>query len=133
MVIDVPMGADFSKLQLTEVLYSPEVGYTLISIGKLDEKGFSATFSGGKCTIHGPDGGCVGKVPKSSKGLYKVQHMRGDEANSAQEILTLDMLHRRLGHISPQAAKKLVDKGFVTGMQLEPKPNKDILRLCEGH
>jgi hypothetical protein len=72
MVIDVPIGANFSKLQLTEVLYSPEVGYTLISIEKLDEKGFLATFSGDKCTICGPDGRCVGKVPKSGKGLYKV-------------------------------------------------------------
>ncbi|KAJ7872022.1 hypothetical protein B0H14DRAFT_3567332 [Mycena olivaceomarginata] len=32
MVIDVPNGVDVSKLHLTEVLYSPEVGYTLISM-----------------------------------------------------------------------------------------------------
>ena len=56
MVINVPKGIESSKLQLTEVLYSPEVGYTLILIGRLDEKGFSATFSGGKCAIHGPNG-----------------------------------------------------------------------------
>ena len=56
MVINVPKDTDVSKLQLTEVLYSPEVGYTLVSIGRLDKKGFSATFSGGKCTIHGPKG-----------------------------------------------------------------------------
>ena len=93
MVINIPIGVNFSKLQLTEVLYSPEVGCTLISIGKLDEKGFSAAFSGGKCTIHGPDGECVGEVPKSGKGLYKVQHETDEEANSAKEILTLDMLH----------------------------------------
>ena len=56
MVINVPRGVKFSKLQLTEVLYSPEVGYTLISIGRLNKKGFSATFSGRKCAIHGPNG-----------------------------------------------------------------------------
>jgi hypothetical protein len=65
MVVDVPKGANFSQLQLTEVLYSPEVGYTLISIGKLDEKGFSATFSDGKCSICGLDGEPVGEIPKS--------------------------------------------------------------------
>ena len=42
--------------------------------------------------------------------------MRGEEANLAKETLTLDMLHCRLRHISPQAAKKLVDQGFVTGV-----------------
>lgn len=61
-------GADISQLQLTEVLYSPEVGYTLVSIGKLDENGFSVTFSGGKCVLKGPDGSHVGEVPKTPKG-----------------------------------------------------------------
>jgi hypothetical protein len=112
MVIDVPIGTNFSKLQLTEVLYSLEVGYTLISIRKLDEKGFSATFSGSKCMIRGPDGRCVGEVPKSGKGLYKVQHEKGEEANIAEETLTLDMLHRCLKHISPQAVKKLVNRAL---------------------
>jgi len=56
MVIDVSDGAQSSQLCLTEVLYAPEVGYTLISIGWLDDKGFSATFLGGKCLIQGPDG-----------------------------------------------------------------------------
>src|SRR5271163_4551832 len=30
MPIDIPNGIDTSKLQLTEVLYSPEVGYNLV-------------------------------------------------------------------------------------------------------
>ncbi|KAF9545221.1 hypothetical protein CPC08DRAFT_608933, partial [Agrocybe pediades] len=51
MVIDVPDGASTSQLRLTEVLYSPEVGYTLISIGKLDDLGFDMRFKGGKCRI----------------------------------------------------------------------------------
>jgi len=51
LVIDIPNGVDISQLHLTEVLYSPQVGYTLVSIGRLDEKGFSATFGGGKCIL----------------------------------------------------------------------------------
>ena len=70
MVIDIPDSAQFSQLHLTEVLYTPEVGYTLISIGWLDGKGFSATFSGGKCLIQGPNGNQVGEAPKDKCGLY---------------------------------------------------------------
>ena len=33
MVIDMPNGTDISQLCLMEVLYSPEVGYTLVSVG----------------------------------------------------------------------------------------------------
>jgi len=66
MTINVPDGADVSQLKLTEVLYSPEVGYTLVSVGRLDEKGFEVIFSGGKCTIKGPNGEHVGAVPCGS-------------------------------------------------------------------
>ena len=52
MTIDIPNSVDILQLKLTEVLYSPEVGYTLVSVGCLDEKGFEVTFSGSKCTIH---------------------------------------------------------------------------------
>ncbi|KAJ3979442.1 hypothetical protein F5890DRAFT_1387471, partial [Lentinula detonsa] len=51
IIVDVPNSVDATKLELTEVLYSPEVGYTLVSMGKLDDHGFMATFAGGKCTI----------------------------------------------------------------------------------
>ncbi|KAF8235492.1 hypothetical protein L208DRAFT_1256857 [Tricholoma matsutake] len=95
LVANVPNGVNSSKLQLTEVLYSPEVGYILVSIGHLDEKGFSANFSSGKCSITGPDG------------------------NAAEEVLTLDQLHHCLGHISVNMAKKLAMDGFVTGLCLE--------------
>ncbi|KAJ3737604.1 hypothetical protein DFJ43DRAFT_967599, partial [Lentinula guzmanii] len=47
ITVDVPNGVDATKLELTEVLYSPEVGYTLVSMGRLDDHGFSATFAGG--------------------------------------------------------------------------------------
>jgi len=44
MIINVSNGANISQLRLTEVLYSPEVGYTLVSVGRLDEKGFELPF-----------------------------------------------------------------------------------------
>ena len=47
MTIDVPNGLETSKLQLMEVLYSPEVGYTLVSVGNLDDNRFMVTFGGG--------------------------------------------------------------------------------------
>ena len=47
MTIDVPDRDNFSQLHLKEVLYSPDVGYTLISIGNLDEEGFLTEFAGG--------------------------------------------------------------------------------------
>jgi hypothetical protein len=53
LTIDLPNGTDSSKLVLTKVLYSPEVGYTLVSVGRLDNLGFIMTFGDSKCTICG--------------------------------------------------------------------------------
>ncbi|KAG2067447.1 hypothetical protein BDR04DRAFT_1027556, partial [Suillus decipiens] len=51
MVIEVPNGVVVSQLQLTEVLYLPEVGYALVSIRCLDELRYSATFTDRKCIL----------------------------------------------------------------------------------
>ena len=130
MTIDVPDGADFSQLHLKEVLYSPDVGYTLISIGNLDEEGFSAEFAGGKCVLTGPNGDHVGMIPKTSKGLYRVEH-ESEAANTAEEKLTLMQFHRRMGHISVDTARKLVMKGFVTGVCLDENRNDENF-FCES-
>ena len=130
LVIDVPNGVDINQLHLTEVLYSPEVGYTLVSIGRLDENGFSATFGGGKCVLRGPEGECIGQVPKNPKGLYRVEH-EADSANAATEAITIDQFHRRMGHISPLIAKKLVDNKLVTGVRLAETLSGDPF-FCES-
>ena len=115
MVINIPNGADITQLKLTEVLYLPEVGYTLVSIGHLDEKGFTVTFLGSQCTIHGSDSSQIGAVPKM-KGLYRVAHDEHESANAVDEELTLDQFHHWMGHISTGVARKLVEKGFMTSV-----------------
>ena len=130
LVIDVPNGVDINQLHLTKVLYSPEVGYTLVSIGQLDENGFSAMFGGGKCVLRGPEGECVGQVPKNPKGLYRVEH-EADSANAATEAITINQFHRRMGHISPLIAKKLIDNKLIMGVHLAETPSGDPF-FCES-
>ena len=121
LVIDVPNDSGANELRLLEVLYSPEVAYTLVSIGRLDEDGFSVTFGGGKCTIRDANKEVVGVVPKIAMRIYKVEHEEG-VANEAEERLTLGCFHRRMGHVSPDVAHKLVRDQLVTGVRLEYTP-----------
>jgi len=132
MVIDVPDGMDISKMKLTEVLYSPEVRYTLISIGHLDKAGFSATFGQGQCEIHSSDGEQMGTIPKSMKGLYHIIHESakpesGDSANAATTHLTAMEFHHQMGHVSPVVAECLVTQGFVTGVSLNTSADEPTL------
>ena len=83
LIVDVPNGCDVTKLRLTEVLYSPAVGYTLVSIGCLDQLGYSITFGDGTCTIHSPDDDVIGRIPKTHAGLYHVIHTGADDGANA--------------------------------------------------
>ena len=93
MIVEVPNRYDVSKLHLTKVLFSLEVGYTLVSIGCLDELGLSTTFAEGFCTIKGSDGETIGRILCTSKGLYHVVHEH-ETANAAAETVTVMELHR---------------------------------------
>ena len=119
MVIEVLNSMKSSQLQLTEVLYSSEVGYTLVSIGRLDEFGYLTTFGDGKCTIQDASGGTVGQIPQSAKAVYKVVHDDCEPTYAVDETVTWTKLHRRMGHISPGVAKKLAENSLVTGIQVD--------------
>jgi len=124
MIVEVPNGVDTSELRLTEVLYSPEVGYTLISSGQLDKCGFQFSFGNGKCQIFAPDGEKMGEISQNSRGLYRHVTEKAS-VNSAIETLTLEQFHRRMGHISLEVSRKLVSNGFVTGVRLETTSSGD--------
>jgi len=130
LVINVPNGDEFTQLCLKGVLFSPNVEYTLVSIGRLDEEGFSALFGHGRCLLRGPDGERVGEVLRTSGKVYKVEHEVGT-ANAVVDSLTLGQLHRRLGHSSIQVARELIKHKMVNGIRLEYTPN-EIPFFCES-
>jgi hypothetical protein len=53
-------------LTLPDVLFVPELSNTLISIGCLDNAGYTVTFGGGQGVIRDKNGNTVGTVPKSN-------------------------------------------------------------------
>jgi Reverse transcriptase (RNA-dependent DNA polymerase)/Integrase core domain/GAG-pre-integrase domain len=97
----------------------------LVSVGRLDEAGFTVIFGGGKCVLRGEDDVEIGVVPRTSTRVYKVEHEEA-VASAAEERLTLDKFHRRMGHISLDAARKLVKDNMITGVRLEYTPSKNF-------
>jgi len=110
VIISVPNGDRISKIHLQNVLYTPAVGFSLISISRIDDAGFSATFGGQCCTIHNKDGNIVGSIAKSQN-LYRIirqPNIQVGSSNAAEAVdeptkLSVMELHRRMGHIAPTA------------------------------
>jgi hypothetical protein len=97
----------------------------LISVGQLDENGFTVTFGNSKCVIHDSDSHLVGEIPKSKKGLYKNISDSVDSANAVNEELTVEKFYHQMGHIAPDVACHLMQNGFVTGIKLDMTLNRD--------
>jgi len=49
--IHVPNGPNFSNIMLRDVLYTPDITQTLVSIGLIDNARYTMTFTGGTCII----------------------------------------------------------------------------------
>ncbi|KAJ3997584.1 hypothetical protein F5050DRAFT_1550542, partial [Lentinula boryana] len=84
---------------------------TLVSVSRITASGAQVLFDKTSCKIFNK-AGVIGEIPESS-GLYRVYTpLSVDYAARAKEVLTIDELHRRLGHISHEAARTLVSKGL---------------------
>ena len=128
LAIQVPNGRGETELLLKDALHAPSVGYTLVSLGTLDEEGYRTQIGGGYLEITSPRGDQIGRVACTHKRLYKVNHDK-DSVNLA-ETLTVMELHRRLGHIAVNSARKLVESGAVTGIKLDPASQEATCDAC---
>jgi len=107
------------NITLWDVLYTPDIVQTLISVGLIDDAGYMVTFANGTCTIHDTAHKTIGLFPKW-EGLYKVDtHLRDSTSVSSLDTsLSIEDAHRLLGHISPDAVKQLCKDGLITGFTL---------------
>ena len=69
MKIDIPNGKDNISITLKDVLYCPELGYTLVSLAKCDTAGFTILLKDKTCCIKDPKETQISRIPQH-QGLY---------------------------------------------------------------
>lgn len=121
MYIYLPNGdQDPLRILLTNVLFAPSMGITLVSISCVAAAGATVVFIGNVCKIYNKERDMVGVI-KVKGGLYRVyisSSEAGAHAVGVKEALSIDKLHRYLGHVSHERARLLVKKGLVEGVDL---------------
>jgi len=53
-----------------------------------------------------------------------------ETANTTRKSLTVDELHHQMGHIAPEAARKLVRDGAITGIELDMNSKPTFCDAC---
>jgi hypothetical protein len=127
MVINTPLRAVSSEITLENILYTPTVGYTLVSLGALNSLGYHMSIDAGELEIMSPAGSVVAHIPRMAHGLYCVSH---EEGGYAVEVVSVMELHRQMGHIVPASTCKLVEDGLVTGIVLDPESREEHCDAC---
>ncbi|KAF8626745.1 hypothetical protein AX14_011432 [Amanita brunnescens Koide BX004] len=112
MIVSIPNGDGDARIKLTRVLYTPTLGFTLISIGLIDDAGYYSTFGGGMCEIQSSVRQTIGIIRKSG-GVYHVA-----AAAVGIKRMTLRELHEQMGHISLHAIKDLIRRGIIDAIVL---------------
>ena len=122
MHITMPNGKATSRILLKDVLYAPKMGVTLISISKIDVAGYAALFHKSQLRIFSSmkERKVLAQI-LIRNGLYRVEHEKDVDVAAAviPEVISIEKLHRLMGHIAPEAARKMVEKGLVEGFRLD--------------
>ena len=127
--VKVPNGTQSSTIVLKNVLHCPSVGLTLISISKIAAASATVVFKGTSCKIFNPRNQKIGEI-EVQNGLYKVAHEQSEYGGVAREVMiSLEEMHRRMGHVMPSSIKQMVAKKAFTGPLID---NSTDLKLCES-
>jgi Pol polyprotein, beta-barrel domain/GAG-pre-integrase domain/Zinc knuckle len=130
MRVAIPNDKVTNYITVKDVLYCKDLAFTLISLTKCDKAGFTVLLRDKHCMIRDPKGTTVGRIPLIG-GLYKVKHSRlTGFANAVHRTLSIDKVHRRLGHISSRYIKELVVKGVITGIEVDKKSKPTFCASC---
>ena len=140
LVVTLP-GKDGTKgppITLKRVYYAPKMAFTLVSVASLDKAGCSLTIEDGQCVIRSPRPfrtylGCVPRI----NNLYRLDSsaIKAPEpsklyANVANTPISLNELHRRMGHANLQTLREMVKNGAVEGIELDSSPTSTFCEAC---
>ncbi|RVX08547.1 Retrovirus-related Pol polyprotein from transposon TNT 1-94 [Vitis vinifera] len=105
-----------NKLVLKDVRYVPNIHLNLISIGRLDDEGFTNFFGESKWKL--TKGSLIVASGNKLNTLYVMEaKLHKGEINAIQKYASINLWHRRLGHISEKRLQTLARKQFLPNLQ----------------
>ena len=127
--IIVKVGNDVRENFLKDVLYVPELRGNLMSVNKTVGLGNQVTFHGNECLIKNGNGAMIA-IAKRKRNLYELDAKQiPDQARIANHTQTINLWHRRLGHLSAEGICQLVG-GLVEGLRIEKGQELNFCNTC---
>ena len=152
--IQVHNGSKWTKVALHNVLYVPDLYGNLLSVPQITDRGAEVRFLPQSCSIYSDSGKLVGVGTKHGRLFTITAHVvhphsvrvvmlptlpeEGDPVpnvalfTQTSSVATLDIWHRRLGHLSTDSVLQMACRNLVNGMQISggspPQPCEPCLK-----
>jgi len=125
VVLNVIVHGKTRKIKLKKVLHVPTMGFNLMSVGMMEERGAEVSFKGGKTIIKMSDKVAACGTRKS--GLYHLDMapMLDDAA-----VASLNLWHERLGHINVAGVNRIIKNKIINGLKCSSMAVKDVCEQC---
>ena len=124
-IVDICLDTSIgNKLVLKDIRHVLDIHLNLISASRLDDEGFANSIGESKWKL--TKGSLVVARGKKQKTLYVMKaKLHKEEINATQQDVSIELWHRRLGHICEKGLQTLARKQFLPNLQGIP------LKTCD--
>jgi hypothetical protein len=127
--VDLPLGDKYTTVTLKNTLYTPRMALTLVSAHQITSVGFTVQFKSNTCKILSPTPRwkLIASITQVN-GLYAIPAKM--EENTHVTKLTINKLHRTLGHVAQGAMLYVVKQGLIEGIELNSASTPEFCDAC---
>jgi len=125
VVLNVIVHGKTREIKLEKVLHVPTMGFNLMSIGMMEERGAEVSFKGGATIIKISDKVAACGTRKS--GLY---HLDMASLSNVAAVTSLQRWHERLAHVNGAGAKRMIKSKDIDGLKFSFIAVKHVCEPC---
>ena len=126
VVLKLPGGETKSR-KLCDTLHVPSLSFNLVSVSKVSEAGRVVRFLESGCEIVNSQSKVIATASRQGS-LYFLDCERSERANVAK--VSVDVWHRRYGHLNAQSLKQLSVEGMVNGFDYNKSSEISFCESC---
>jgi len=125
VVLNVIVHGKTRKIKLETVLHVPTMGFNLMSVGMMEERGAEVSFKDDKTIIKISDK--VAACGTRKTGLY---HMDMAPLSDIAAVASLQLWHERLGRVNVAGVKRMFKNNDIDGLKCSSMAVKDVCEPC---
>ena len=125
VVLNVIAQRKRSKINLEKVLHVPTMGFSLVSVGMMEERGAEVSFKGGKAIIKISDNIAACGTRKS--GLY---HLDMAPLSNVSAVAFLQLWQEHFGHVNVAGVERMSKNKKNDGLKCSSMAVKNVCEPC---